>query len=71
VESDGFIFDTELIIKAKKKGFSIAEFPVTWMEPAGRRSKFKLLRDGPNMWFKLLRLRAKLWKRDIQRHKWF
>ena len=69
VRSDGFIFDTELIIKAKKKGFSIAEVPVTWMEPDGRRSKFELLRDGPNMGLKLLRLRAKLWKRDIQRHK--
>jgi len=69
VESNGFIFDTELIVKARKKGFLIAEIPVTWIEPHGRRSKFKLLRDGPNMWLKLLRLRAELWKRDIQRHK--
>ena len=71
VESDGFIFDTELIIKAKRKGFSIAELPVTWKEPYGRRSKFNLLRDGPAMGLGLLRLRAKLWKRDIQRRKWF
>lgn len=69
VESNGFFFDAELIIKAKKKGFSIAEFPVTWTEPYGRKSKFKLLRDGPEMGLKLLRLRAKLWKRDIQRNK--
>lgn len=69
VESDGFIFDTELIVKAKKKGFSIGEVPVTWMDPIGRRSKFNLLRDGPTMGVKLLRLKAKLWKRDIQRHK--
>ena len=70
VESDSFIFDTELIIKARRKGFLIVEVPVTWTEPYGRKSKFKLLRDGPEMGLKLLRLRAKLWKRDIQRHKW-
>ena len=66
VESDGFIFDTELIVKAKKKGFLIVEVPVSWTEPYGRRSKFNLLSDGLKMGLNLLRLRAKLWKRDIQ-----
>jgi len=70
VESNGFIFDTELIIKARKKGFSIAELPVSWKEPYGRRSKFNMLTDSLNMGFKLLKLRAKLWKRDIQGRKW-
>lgn len=70
MESDGFIFDTELIVKAKKKGFSITELPVTWKEPYGRRSKFNLLRDGPSMLLELLRLRAKIWKWDIQSRKW-
>lgn len=70
VESDGFLFDTELIVKARKKGFSITELPVTWTEPYGRISKFNLLRDCPRMGLSLLMLRAKLWKQDIQRRKW-
>ena len=27
---DGFIFDIEIILRAKKRGYSIAEFPVEW-----------------------------------------
>lgn len=69
LESDGFIFDTELVVKAKKKGFSIVELPVTWTEPYGRTSKFNMLRDPVKMGLNLLRLRAKLWKKDLQHSK--
>jgi len=53
-------------VQAKKKGFLIVEVPVSWTEPYGRISKFNLLSDGLKMGLHLLRLRAKLWKRDIQ-----
>jgi glycosyltransferase involved in cell wall biosynthesis len=66
MKSNGFIFDTELIVKGKRKGLLIAELPVTWTDPFGRRSKFKLLEDGPGMLLGLLKLRVKLWKCDIQ-----
>jgi len=63
VESDGFFFDTELIVKAKRKGLLIAEVPITWREPGNRRSKVRLFRDGVKMGLELLKLRMKLWKR--------
>jgi len=63
IESDGFFFDTEFIIKAKQKGFRIVEVPVMWREQEGRSSKFRLLRDGVMMVLELLKLRLKLWRR--------
>ncbi|TRZ49435.1 MAG: glycosyltransferase [Dehalococcoidia bacterium] len=62
VESDGFLFDTELIIKAKQKGFLMAEVPVTWREPEGRNSRVRLFRDGMRMGLELLTMRVKLWR---------
>ena len=35
VESDNFFFDSELIVKAKKKGYSVREIPVKWQEKDG------------------------------------
>ena len=67
IQSDGFIFDTELIVKAVKKGYLIAELPVTWAEPYGRKSKFNMLNDSLKMGFGLLKLRALLWKYDISK----
>lgn len=63
VKSNSFFFDTELILKAKRKGFSIVEVPVTWREPEGRDPKFRLLRDGVRMGLELLRMRMELWRR--------
>jgi len=62
IESNDFLFDTELIVRAKRGGFSIFEFPVVWAEPKGRNSKVQLLRDGVLMGIKLLKLRVKLWR---------
>jgi hypothetical protein len=63
VESQGFLFDTELLVKAKRRGFVVVEVPVTWKEPKGRTSKVMLFRDGARMGFELLKLRGKLWRR--------
>ena len=39
VKDTGFFFDTELLVKAKRRGFRIMEVPVKWIEPKSRRSK--------------------------------
>jgi hypothetical protein len=62
IESNGFFFDTELLIRAKKQGYSIVEYPVTWKEPLDRKSKINILRDGFKIGMELLNLRIKLWK---------
>jgi glycosyltransferase involved in cell wall biosynthesis len=67
VQSNGFIFDTELIVKAVQRGYLIAELPVNWEEPYGRKSKFNMVEDSLKMGFGLLKLKALLWKYDIAR----
>lgn len=62
IESNDFLFDTELLVRTKRGGFSIAEFPVVWAEPEGRLSKVQLLRDGVRMGLQLLKLRVNLWR---------
>jgi len=39
IDEDNFFFDTELIVKTKRAGFSILEIPIEWVEPEGRVSK--------------------------------
>ena len=62
IESNGFFFDTELLVRAKKQGYSIVEYPVIWQEPLDRKSKINILRDGLKIGIELLKLRIKLWK---------
>ena len=62
IDSNGFVYDTELLVRAKKLGYSIVEYPVTWKEPLNRKSKINILRDGFKMGLELLKLRIKLWK---------
>lgn len=61
VTENGFLFDTELILRMKQKGLRIIEIPVNWSEPEGRISKFNVLADGMRMGIKLVRLRFILW----------
>lgn len=63
VEDNWFFFDTELLIRAKKMGYNVAEVPVNWVEPRGRISTFRLLRDGVRMGIQMLWLRVKMWAR--------
>jgi len=57
----GWMFDSELLAVATKKGLKIAEIPVHWIEHRDpeRRSALRLFRDG---WSFLLGL-AKIWWR--------
>ncbi len=44
IEDREYFFDTELLLRAQKKGLKIIEIPVTWIEPRQRRSKVNSLR---------------------------
>lgn len=61
VKDNEFFFDTELIIKTKKKGHNIKEIPVKWEEPENRTPKFQLIQDGIKILIKLLKMRIELW----------
>ena len=61
LNDNDFFLDTELIVKAKRSGFRIAEIPVKWREPPNRTSTFRLLNDGVKTCIALLRLRMNLW----------
>ena len=58
INCDGFAFDTELVAKAHKKGFVIAEVPITWRNNAD--SKVKVRRDIFSMLMCLLSVRAEI-----------
>ena len=57
VESNGWLWDTEMIIRGKKRGYSITEIGVEWTEPRGKgESKVRLFHDAWTMGAGLLRL---------------
>jgi glycosyltransferase involved in cell wall biosynthesis len=58
VNCDGFAFNTELVAKAHKKGFAIAELPITWRNRTN--SKVKVRRDVLAMLKCLLAIRAEI-----------
>jgi glycosyltransferase involved in cell wall biosynthesis len=60
INCDGFAFDTELVAKAHKKGFAIAEVPITWRNMDN--SKVKVKRDVLSMLRCLLSVRAEIRK---------
>lgn len=57
VEDEKWFWDTELLVRAQKKGLDVKEIPIEWKEARG--SKFRLLRDTANMGMSLLRFRLK------------
>jgi len=58
INCDGFAFDTELVAKAHKKGFAIAEVPITWRNMDD--SKVKVRREVLQMFRCLLSVRAEI-----------
>jgi dolichyl-phosphate beta-glucosyltransferase len=53
---DGFAFDTEVLLLARKFGFRIDELPVEWIND--ENTKFRPLRDGWRSFRDLLRIRV-------------
>ncbi len=62
VADDGYFFDTELLARARRGGFSIAEIGARWREPAEfrRKSKVRLLSTSIDFARKLMALRREL-----------
>lgn len=59
-KSDGFFFDTEMILQCKKIGFPVIEVGVEWSETKKRnKSAIKLFLDATKMGLDLLRFRLK------------
>lgn len=55
---DGFAFDVEIIARALKAGYRVAELPVLWSDQEG--STFRPLRDGMRSFRELAELRRLL-----------
>src|SRR2546425_4204651 len=55
---EGFGFDVELLLRARRTGFKMVELAVNWADQPG--SKSSVLRDGPSMMWQILRARRRL-----------
>jgi glycosyltransferase AglD len=60
--TDGFFFDTEMILRCKKLGFPVKEVPVKWNDTNRGGSKVNLLHDGKKIGIDMLRFRLNLQK---------
>jgi len=58
--SDSWFWDTEVIVLAKKHGFSIAEIPIYWNERKGKRTPLKRL--AKDLWIHGAGLLALTWR---------
>jgi dolichyl-phosphate beta-glucosyltransferase len=58
LETTGFAFDVELLLRAQAAGYRIAEIPVNWVDQKG--SKVGVLRSGPGMLVELARIRRRV-----------
>jgi dolichyl-phosphate beta-glucosyltransferase len=58
VTTDGFGFDVELLVLARRGGFRVAEVAVNWADQPG--SKVRVLREGPRMLYEVLAARRRL-----------
>jgi len=61
--TDGFMFDLEIILLAREKGYRIKEFPIRWScDPDSRLS---LARDPCSVFLELMKI-----KRRLAKHNW-
>lgn len=58
LRTDGFGFDVELVLRAERRGYRIAEVPVNWTDQPG--SKVGVFRDGPRMLVQIVAARLRL-----------
>jgi len=56
--TEGFAFDVELILRAERRGYRIAEVPVNWTDQPG--SKVGVLKDGPRMLAEIVAARLRI-----------
>jgi glycosyltransferase involved in cell wall biosynthesis len=56
VDDNGFFFDTELLVRVRRKGYRIVECPIEWVEP-----RVSYVHEDPiTLFFKLIVLRFQL-----------
>lgn len=60
-EDNRWFWDTEVLIRAKRKGLKIYEMPVIWTE-SSRDSKVSVWKDTMDMLKSAVKLRVKLWR---------
>jgi dolichyl-phosphate beta-glucosyltransferase len=58
LRTNGFGFDVEVVLRAERRGYRIAEVPVNWTDQPG--SKVGVLRDGPRMLAQIIAARTRL-----------
>jgi glycosyltransferase involved in cell wall biosynthesis len=56
-KSDGYFFDTELIVRCKQLGYPVKEVAVTWHERSKGSSKVNPVRDGKKIGLDMLAFR--------------
>ena len=61
LETDGFGFDVELLMLARRRGYRVVEVAINWADQPG--SKVDVLRDGPRMLAQIIRARVRLARR--------
>jgi glycosyltransferase AglD len=59
-KTDGYFFDTEMIVRCKKLGFPVIEVPVNWTEKNRGGSKVNPIRDGKKIGMDMLSFRLNL-----------
>jgi dolichyl-phosphate beta-glucosyltransferase len=58
LQTDGYAFDVELLLRAQKAGYRVAEVAVSWADQPG--SKVGVLTSGPGMLLQILRARRRV-----------
>jgi glycosyltransferase involved in cell wall biosynthesis len=61
----GFVLETEMILRAAALGLPLVETPITALHHAGRRSRFRPLRDGLAVGVYLGGQGIRRWRRDL------
>jgi flavin-dependent dehydrogenase len=60
----GFVFETEVLVRAAGTGYAIREVPISALRPASRPSRFRPLRDGAAVTVYLAGQGLRRWVRD-------
>ena len=58
LRTEGFGFDVELLLLARRRGYRVAEVAINWADQPG--SKVGVLKDGPRMFAQIVRARMRV-----------
>ncbi len=65
-DSKHWFWDSEVIIRARSKGYTIKEVPVDWCEARNaRESKLQFFRDSAGLFLSAARMRLQAWREGI------